>query len=227
MSSLSTIPSIQDSAVVQDREGDGQIVYLFLPFYRVSQLSPTSISIVILCSLCATKRGNLQDIITANSLSGTHLPEKEMMQLFRGTCLGVRAMHDYHVPAASSSKQTSSSSSSRKPAPHPHRGGGEDEDGEHESHGLLPHPHSSHDDDTTAPDDDGEGEGYTYPSGGSIPLVADRMKEQTGEVVFDGDEELASMEPPTKGRGEHVPYAHRDLKPASVSHVFSLTCAGR
>jgi len=65
---------IMDSAVVQDPEGDGQIVYLFLPLY---------------------KRGNLQDAINANVVNNRHFPEQEMVRIFRGTCLAVRAMHEY------------------------------------------------------------------------------------------------------------------------------------
>ncbi|EDR08386.1 uncharacterized protein LACBIDRAFT_145246, partial [Laccaria bicolor S238N-H82] len=65
---------ILDSAVVQDPEGEGQIVYLFLPLY---------------------KRGNLQDMINSNVVNGQHFPEQEMVRLFKGTCLAVRAMHEY------------------------------------------------------------------------------------------------------------------------------------
>ncbi|CCM04252.1 uncharacterized protein FIBRA_06419 [Fibroporia radiculosa] len=73
---------ILDSAVVQDPNGDGQVVYLFLPLY---------------------KRGNLQDAINANSINNNHFSEQEMLRLFKGTCEAVRAMHDYHTPLASSS----------------------------------------------------------------------------------------------------------------------------
>ncbi|KAJ7762028.1 other/NAK protein kinase [Mycena maculata] len=68
---------ILDSAVVQDPDGDGKIVYLFLPLY---------------------KRGNIQDAINANVVNGTHFPEQEMMRLFKGTCEAIRAMHTYRAP---------------------------------------------------------------------------------------------------------------------------------
>ena len=61
-----------DSAVVQ--ESDGKIIYLFLPYY---------------------KRGNIQDAIAGHAASGTNFPEKEMLELFLGTCQAVRAMHTY------------------------------------------------------------------------------------------------------------------------------------
>ncbi|KAJ7593340.1 other/NAK protein kinase [Mycena floridula] len=79
---------ILDSAVVQDPEGDGKIVYLFLPLY---------------------KRGNLQDTINANVVNGTHFPEQQMVRLFKGACEAVRAMHTYK---AAGSKSTTTSSSS-------------------------------------------------------------------------------------------------------------------
>jgi serine/threonine kinase 16 len=68
----------QDSAVVQDPEGEGKIVYLFLPLY---------------------KRGNIQDAINAHSVSSTRFSEKEMLRLFKGTCEAVRAMHEYRPSA--------------------------------------------------------------------------------------------------------------------------------
>ncbi|EIN09886.1 Pkinase-domain-containing protein [Punctularia strigosozonata HHB-11173 SS5] len=69
---------ILDSAVVQDPEGEGKIVYLFLPLY---------------------KRGNFQDAINAHSAAGTHFSEKEMLRLFKGACEAVRAMHQYRPSA--------------------------------------------------------------------------------------------------------------------------------
>ncbi|KAK7050835.1 Serine/threonine-protein kinase env7 [Paramarasmius palmivorus] len=91
---------ILDSAVVQDPDGEGKIVYLFLPLY---------------------KRGNLQDAINANVVNGTHFPEQEMVRLFKGTCEAIRAMHTYRAPAGPSQSRvdhtnnpTAGSSSSRR-----------------------------------------------------------------------------------------------------------------
>ncbi|KAL7424144.1 Serine/threonine-protein kinase env7 [Cryptotrichosporon argae] len=69
---------ILDSAVVQDDGGEGKIIYLFLPYYA---------------------RGNLQDAMAAASVTGTKMPEKRLLELFHGTCLAVRAMHHYRLPA--------------------------------------------------------------------------------------------------------------------------------
>nr|XP_031862777.1 uncharacterized protein CI109_001789 [Kwoniella shandongensis]KAA5529849.1 hypothetical protein CI109_001789 [Kwoniella shandongensis] len=73
---------ILDSAVVQDEGGEGKIIYLFLPYYA---------------------RGNLQDAIASASVSGNRMPEKKLLELFHGTCLAVRAMHQYRLPAVSAS----------------------------------------------------------------------------------------------------------------------------
>ncbi|KAI3607417.1 nak protein kinase [Moniliophthora roreri] len=95
---------ILDSAVVQDPDGEGKIVYLFLPLY---------------------KRGNLQDAINTNVVNGTHFPEQEMVRLFKGTCEAIRAMHTYRAPAGPSqsrpdhsSNPTGSSSSRRQESRH-------------------------------------------------------------------------------------------------------------
>jgi serine/threonine kinase 16 len=68
------IIQILDSAVVQ--EGEGKIIYLyvelrhnssrFLPYYA---------------------RGNLQDIMASNAVTGNRMPEHQLLELFRSTCL--------------------------------------------------------------------------------------------------------------------------------------------
>jgi serine/threonine kinase 16 len=69
---------------------------------------------------------------------------------------------------------------------------------------MLPHP-------------EGDAEnGYSYDSA-SVPLMSKHGVEDEGDVVFDGDTELARIrveEPPqADGMTEAVPYAHRDIKP--------------
>ncbi|KAJ7455215.1 other/NAK protein kinase [Mycena galericulata] len=81
---------ILDSAVVQDPDGDGKIVYLFLPLY---------------------KRGNIQDAINANVVNGTHFNEQEMVRLFKGTCEAVRAMHTYRAPVGATVPNSNTGSS--------------------------------------------------------------------------------------------------------------------
>ncbi|EJD47235.1 other/NAK protein kinase [Auricularia subglabra TFB-10046 SS5] len=73
---------ILDSAVVQDPAGDGKIVYLFLPFFR---------------------RGNLHDALSTHAVRGTHFPEHDMLTIFRGTCLAVRAIHQHRAKAGAAS----------------------------------------------------------------------------------------------------------------------------
>ena len=187
---------------MQDRDGDGQIVYLFLPFY---------------------KRGNLQDVINSNSVNGRNLPEREMLRLFRGTCLAVRAMHTYRSTKKSSQPERPTHTiapPSRGPSPTPAMGAPnrpdhDVEDEQHESEGLLRRAEDDHDDQGAHPhpDDDGEGEGFTY-SGSNMPLTTKKPKLDTrlAEVIFDQDEFTSAAAPSVEG--ELIPYAHRDLKPA-------------
>ncbi|KAF9560723.1 other/NAK protein kinase [Agrocybe pediades] len=176
---------IMDSAVVQDPDGEGQIVYLFLPLY---------------------KRGNLQDAINANLVNGRHFPEQEMVRLFRGTCLAVRAMHEYRPTTPASAVKAARASGSRANG----------------SAGAGPsraQDHLDEDHDERFPQAEGDAEGgYSYDgrSAATVPLVTrHRPEEDEGEVVFDGDEEV-EHELQQGHRLEVVPYAHRDLKPGNI-----------
>ncbi|KAH9930023.1 Pkinase-domain-containing protein [Fomitopsis serialis] len=185
---------ILDSAVVEDPNGDGQVVYLFLPLY---------------------KRGNLQDAINANSINGTHFSEQEMLRLFKGTCEAVRAMHDYRVPVnpkAGRTNQSRSASNTAASIPGPSNPNSprhsldDDENAE-----MFPRP-------------EGDGDvGYSYRGNGSVhgsevPLMT-KNRPDDNEAIFDGDEELARIqqeENSRSGETELVPYAHRDMKPGNV-----------
>ncbi|KAG8859282.1 hypothetical protein FRB96_004497 [Tulasnella sp. 330] len=178
---------ILDSAVVDDRDGEGKIVYLFLPYYR---------------------RGNLQDIINANSIHNSHLSEHEILTYFLGTCKGLSAMHGYRMVVPKSSKDQSGSSKSPGPRP-PSRqeNHAQDDEEDHEQSSMLPHPEGDH-----------EG-GFSYHGRSSRgaplatrPPIADRVV----ETVFDGDEELDTLQHASTGNMELVPYAHRDIKPGNV-----------
>ncbi|KAK2462970.1 hypothetical protein APHAL10511_005022 [Amanita phalloides] len=197
---------ILDSAIVQDPDGDGKIVYLFLPLY---------------------KRGNLQDAINANVVNRSSFSEKDMLRLFKGTCEAVRAMHDYRAPLhprkvnppsaiPASALPTSTSTSAGRPfkGKNRHRTGSEDYD-------------DDDDDDERIPQPDGDADsGYSYnaKNESEVPLVTKISKDESN-MVFDGDEELGGLqknEAPI-GNGQrpedetvHVPYAHRDLKPGNV-----------
>ena len=73
-----------DHAVATDRGGgasgigtgtdESKVVYVLLPYY---------------------KRGNLQDVINANTVDHTNFPEKKLMRLFLGVCRALKAMHQY------------------------------------------------------------------------------------------------------------------------------------
>lgn len=111
----------------------------------------------------------------------------------------------------------------------------------------MPESHADDDDDDDAgfPQADGDADGgYSYGGGGSsnarqsvrgreltdldegasIPLVS-RRQQEGGDVIFDGDEELADHGMGVSNGNGHagadadpsktelVPYAHRDLKP--------------
>ncbi|KAJ3807745.1 Pkinase-domain-containing protein [Lentinula lateritia] len=200
---------ILDSAVVQDEDGEGKVVYLFLPLYQ---------------------RGNIQDLINAHLINHSHFSEREMIKLFKGTCEAVRAMHEWRPAkgakkgsatneARSNAQQNGSQSKAQTNA------GADDEDDDH----RFPEPEG-----------DAEG-GYSYgPSSrgtgkpsrsgsGSVPLInRDRGEEEGlmgsqaddrgGEVLFDGDEDVAGIDGESGAgeRGEIVPYAHRDIKPGNV-----------
>ena len=127
-----------------------------------------------------------------------------MVRLFRGTCLAVRAMHEYRpttpgsaMPANRNGTTDPSASSSTKQQPH------EDDDDE--------------DDDERFPQAEGDAEGgYSYDGtslGSSIPLVTKHRMEDEPEndIVFDGGEELEAQQ--ANSTLAVVPYAHRDLKP--------------
>jgi hypothetical protein len=55
--------------------------------------------------------------------------------------------------------------------------------------------------------------------GASVPLVAQQHKD-AGATIFDGDEEESALERTGKP-DEIIPYAHRDLKPAYISHIYA------
>lgn len=208
--------------MVQDPDGDGQIVYLFLPLYRVGDRSPHTAPLIIYCPPWL-QRGNLQDMIGANSIDSTHTPEKRMLELFRGACLAVRAMHTFRLSkkpsgSAPSGKNNNLSgplsagpssihppSRSRSPMP---------DHEAHESHGLLNHP-SANDEQDDIHMDEGDGEGYSYPQVATIPQVVEYAGGKPNDVIFDGDAEAkegGAIE--GEGEGDIVPYAHRDIKPA-------------
>lgn len=122
-----------------------------------------------------------------------------MVRLFRGTCLAVRAMHEYRPTTPRSAI------AAKKAAANGNAGKSQNQE------------HLDEDDDERFPQAEGDAEGgYSYdgPSA-SVPLVTKRRVEEEGDVVFDGDEELEHVQQEQEENRalEVVPYAHRDLKP--------------
>ncbi|KAJ3759063.1 Pkinase-domain-containing protein [Lentinula raphanica] len=172
---------ILDSAVVQDDDGEGKVVYLFLPLYQ---------------------RGNVQDLINAHLINHSHFSELEMIKLFKGTCEAVRAMHEWRPTKGSKkSKGTNANRNRRANGVRGTRGSG-DEDDDH----RFPEPEG-----------DAEG-GYSYGPSASLSRNKPSRSASGGEVLFDGDEDVAGIdgEGGAGEEGEIVPYAHRDIKPGNV-----------
>lgn len=119
-----------------------------------------------------------------------------MVSLFKGTCEAIRAMHEYRAPIRSTSNSNAAAASSSR--------------NQQEAAGR----HSDDDERFPQPEGDAEG-GYSY-DGASVPLVTRQRIEEQGDVVFDGDEEAQHNGTADPSKTEHVPYAHRDLKPGYV-----------
>lgn len=132
-------------------------------------------------------------------MNGKHFSERDIVRIFKGTCEAVGALHDYHTTSGSQSQPRLTSSrnavSSASRVDHPNDHHSDDEEGDE----LLSHP---------------EGNGD---SSVNVPLVR-KSRVDVEEVVFDEEEEVSKIpdlqngnsEP---GKSEHVPYAHRDIKP--------------
>ncbi|PWN37909.1 kinase-like protein [Meira miltonrushii] len=179
------IMQLLDSAVVQD--ADGKTVYLFLPFHPM---------------------GNVQDYINKNLASNRKWAEKSLLEVFLGSCLGVKELHSYKLKDVGADRGGMTIPSSQ-------------DDGDHDGaadqaplldtqSGRIP----NHDDD----DDDEDEEG---PFGAS--------------AAVDGSEPIPSYPPQPKrnayqerqprpsgedlqglSKGDLVPYAHRDIKPGNI-----------
>ncbi|KAG9038734.1 hypothetical protein FS837_001194 [Tulasnella sp. UAMH 9824] len=179
----------EDSAVMDDRDGEGKIVYLFLPYYR---------------------RGNLQDIINSNSIHNSHLSEHDILTYFLGTCKGVSAMHNFRmaVPAAATSRgQTSRSNAPRPPSRQEHH----DDEDSHDQTALLPEPEGD--------GEDGFSYHGRSSRGAPLPIRAPKVQRGVetvfdGDEELENLQQAAKDSPP--GSTELVPYAHRDIKPANV-----------
>lgn len=180
-----------DSCVIQDKDGDGKIVYLFLPYYS---------------------RGNLQDLVTTHSDNSTTIPERDILGYFIGTLKAVRAMHRYtpnKKPTTNNTTETTSDSSSYPPS-------GSTKSLEtvvfSPSMGISPSTSSSpiHEDD----EDEEEQMGKTEEEQQEAPLMGKLSSQGTLE---DQPESTGPESNKTSTKANVIePWAHRDLKPANV-----------
>ena len=177
---------IFDSAVVQ--EGDGKIIYLFLPYYS---------------------KGNVQDAINAHAVRGSRFGEKEMLELFLGTCRAVKCLHQYRLPNVAAQRSTpsmeapgpSSSTTTLKATLH--------------SASASQASRGERDDDQAPLIANGAADA-AYPP--PRPSVADSdaagSRDSTETITKSALGVNAELE---EGKaGELLPYAHRDIKPANV-----------
>ncbi|KAK0565637.1 Serine/threonine-protein kinase env7 [Tilletia horrida] len=198
---------IYDSAVVQ--EGDGKVIYLFLPYFQ---------------------RGNVQDAINAHVVRGSSFSEREILELFLGTCRAVKCMHQYRLPSAhiqdatdDSAPSTSGTTAVSSSGPAMDRtsksqdgssagpfvideneGAAATTEGERLMTGHL-HNHD---------DDDDEHESSAVADGGSAYPPRPSRSTGSGPRVVQPSLEPGAVE---QGRGgDLIPYAHRDIKPANV-----------
>ncbi|KAI1082877.1 serine/threonine protein kinase/TGF-beta stimulated factor [Whalleya microplaca] len=91
----SIIHSVDYSIANERNDADAKTVYILLPYYR---------------------RGNLQDIINANLVNHTNLPETELMHLFLGVCKALQYMHQYQGPSGGTRMEAGNSKAGGKNA---------------------------------------------------------------------------------------------------------------
>lgn len=157
-----------------------------------------------------------------------------MLKLFRGACLGLSAMHDYRMKSKVSvnsnptpvprdllqhSTRSAPAPPSREPSPAPgagrrigHEVEHDHDDDDNERHELLDRHHR---------DEELEEEGRTEAKGYAPLATKSRGGVADVHVLIDGNDELSRIAENTRTNGStmegtHVPYAHRDVKPASV-----------
>lgn len=186
---------ILDSAVVQDPDGEGKIVYVFLPLY---------------------KRGNIQDAINAHSINGTHFPEKEMVRLFKGTCEAIKAMHNHRAPVGSGQNQLSPNASGTPRLSGEQRRPSIDDDDD-DDNAALPTPQGDEDGGYSY-----HGTSGSIPlvnKRGSTGRRGSGMDEEAHLIDSGGgrsDHESRPANGHATGETELLPYAHRDMKPGNV-----------
>lgn len=172
---------------MQEKDGS-KTVYIILPYYQ---------------------KGNLQDIINDNIVSGKHIPEPELLKLVLQICQGLKAMHKHvttgsspvnnernalvnsmstgvYATASNSANSISDASSQQQ---------------------LLEDSLRDQDDDEFG---DAAGNGYMNANQHNN----DEVDDLDLEINPAGDDDL--NEHSSTAMGTMVPYAHRDIKPANI-----------
>ncbi|SPC67541.1 related to Prk1p [Ustilago sp. UG-2017b] len=156
------------------RGGDGgKVIYLFLPFYE---------------------KGNLQDAINAHVVRGTRFGEREMLQLFLGTCKAVREMHQYRLPNVGVTRRSAGASSTPRMEVTPPQDPFSDSQAAADEAPLLDGDHDENN--ASYPPKPNKGKGRDF-------------SDTVTQPSLDGGIESGSS-------GELLPYAHRDIKPGNV-----------
>lgn len=188
---------IFDSAVVQ--EGEGKIIYIFLPYYS---------------------KGNVQDAINAHVVRGSRFGEKEMLELFLGACKGVKCLHQYRLPNVSAQRSGPSmeapgaGSSTATLKATLHSASDSVSDAASMASGNTQQGTGHYDDDAPLITDEEragteEDEGVAYPPRPSVAGSEDpRDSNETVRRVALGGQGTEEGK-----AGELMPYAHRDIKP--------------
>ncbi|BGP42774.1 Serine/threonine-protein kinase env7 [Rhodotorula kratochvilovae] len=180
---------------------------------------------------------SVQNVISANAVNGTRYPEKQMLSIFHGTCLAVRAMHTHQ--AGPSARSATPGVRARRPKmgaqaypPRSDAEGGEstaaeemdeflddDEEDEDEAGGLRSGTNEGQAligglESARQQLEEDEGErgapGIGEDDGATVlGRVGDRQR-ATGGTLEEG------AEVDTGGKRGVSPWAHRDIKPANI-----------
>ncbi|KAG8788526.1 hypothetical protein FRC20_004740 [Serendipita sp. 405] len=219
---------IYDSAVVQDPSGDGKIVYLFLPLFRRGNLQDAINSNTINNSRFSEKQMLTLFKGTCEAVRAMH-DYQALVPVDAPSAVptGTRANHSAHSSTATIRPEMFQPQPSKLKNGYTNPGSNAEDDEDEDDHSFP------------EPEGDAEG-GYSYE--GSVPLVTPKSKKLDkgkgrATAVFDGDEELERLNAQGSAQGgatyengealapgsvpagmkkEHVPYAHRDIKPGNI-----------
>lgn len=148
-------------------------------------------------------------------VNGTRYAERDMLNLFLGTCLAVRAMH-HHVSGPQPSYPPSASPRMSPSAVSLH--GGKRRGGIRVVGGGDTTEEEDDDDDGPSTGLKGVGEGETLLSGGDLENVKEELEEEEGH----GE----GLVEPRETAGTEVPWAHRDIKPVRSAPFLILVTGG-